>query len=420
MAEEIKALVLPFDMHAATDISGLRRSIMEAVASSLEDSGIEVVGIEETRHLMVEKKVAFFNEEAAFELASRVKADFAVLGAVTKAGRTSNADWRIIDLKDRTVKAFFYESSESDAELLRQIRAKSGKMAEDMAAALRERPAERAGNIDRITVTGNRRVDTEAIAKKISSKEGEPFSSDAIKEDIRTIYATGYFDDVTASLAETASGKALTFTVKELPFIRRIEFRGNSQIKEDRLSDAVTLKTNRVLDRVVLAENAEKIKALYEEDGYYLSKVNPVVESDGTDATVVFKIEEGPEVKVKRITVIGNQAFSDDDLRDLMNTEEVGFFTALTKSGKFNEYVYQNDLAIIMSHYFDNGYINADVLDSRVLLSEDKRWFYITIALTEGEQYVPNWFLSLIWIGIGDADRAFECLEKAFRDSPLS
>ena len=387
MAEEIKALVLPFDMHAATDISGLRRSIMEAVASSLEDSGIEVVGIEETRQLMVEKKVAFFNEEAAFELASRVKADFAVLGAVTKAGRTSNADWRIIDLKDRTVKAFFYESSESDAELLRQIRAKSGKMAEDMAAALRERPAERAGNIDRITVTGNRRVDTEAIAKKISSKEGEPFSSDTIKEDIRNIYATGYFDDVTASLAETASGKALTFTVKELPFIRRIEFRGNSQIKEDRLSDAVTLKTNRVLDRVVLAENAEKIKALYEEDGYYLSKVNPVVESDGTDATVVFKIEEGPEVKVKRITVIGNQAFSDDDLMDLMNTEEVGFFTALTKSGKFNEYVYQNDLAIIMSHYFDNGYINADVLDSRVLLSEDKRWFYITIALTEGEQY---------------------------------
>lgn len=386
-AEGIKALVLPFDMHAATDISGLRRSIMETVASSLEDSGIEVVGIEETRQMMLEEKVAFFNEEAAFRLAGRVKADFAVLGAVTKAGRTSNADWRILDLKDRTVKAFFYDSSESDAELLRQIRAKSGQMAEEMAKALRERPAERAGIIDRISIAGNRRVDTEAIAKKISSKEGEPFSSDTVKDDIRNIYAAGYFDDVSASLADTASGRVLTFTVKELPFIRRIEFRGNSEIKQERLTDAVTLKTNRVLDRVVLAENAEKIKALYEDEGYYLAKVNPVVESDGADATVVFKIEEGPEVKVKRITFIGNEAFSDGDLKDLMNTEEVGFFTALTKSGKFNEFIYQNDIAIIMSHYFDNGYINADVLDSRVLLSEDKRWFYITIALTEGEQY---------------------------------
>ncbi len=384
---EIKALVLPFDMHAATDISGQRRGIMEAVASSLEESGVEVVGIDETRRMMTEEKTVFFNEEAAFRLAERVKADFAVLGAVTKAGRTSNADWRILDLKDRTVKAFYYESSESDAELLRQIRAKASVMAEEMAAALRERPAQRAGTIDRIAVAGNRRVDTEAIAKKIASRQGEAFSSDTVKDDIRNIYATGYFDDVSASLSDTASGRVLTFTVKELPYIRRIEFRGNSNIKEERLTDAVTLKTNRVLDRVVLAENAEKIKALYEDEGYYLSKVNPVIESDGTDATVVFKIDEGPEVKVKRITIIGNKAFSGDDIKDLMNTEEVGFFTALTKSGKFNEYIYQNDLAIIMNHYFDNGYINADVLDSRVLLSEDKRWFYITIALSEGEQH---------------------------------
>ena len=388
MAAEIKALVLPFDMHAASDISGLRRGIMEAVASSLEDNGVEAVGIEEIRRMMLEEKVAVFNEEAAFLLGERVKADFAVLGAVTKAGRTTNADWRILDLKDKSVKAFFYESSESDAELLRQIRAKAASMAAEMAAALRERPAQRTGTIDRVAVSGNRRVDTEAIAKKISSKEGGPFSSDTVKEDIRAIYATGYFDDVSASLGETASGRVLTFTVKELPFIRRIEFRGNSNIKEDRLSDAVTLKTNRVLDRVVMAENAEKIKALYEDEGYYLAKVNPAIESDGTDATVVFKIEEGPEVKVKRITIIGNKAFSGDDLKDLMNTEEVGFFTALTKSGKFNEYIYQNDLAIIMGHYFDNGYINADVLDSRVLLGEDKRWFYITIALAEGERHM--------------------------------
>ena len=387
MAEGIRVLILPFDMHAGADISNVRRNIMEALASSLEDSGVEVVGTEETMEMVLREKAARFGEEAAFGLAARVKADFAVLGAVTRIGATSNVDWRVLDLKDRAAKAFFYESSPSEAELVRQIRGKAGKMADEMRAALLARPVEKGGTVDRITVSGNRRVDTEAVMKKITSKEGEPFSPDTVREDVRGIYSTGYFDDVAAALTDTAAGKALVFSVKEMPFLRRIEYRGNNEIKEEKLTEVVTLKTNRVLDRTLLAENAERVKSLYEEEGYYLARVNPVIESDGVEATVVFKIEEGPEVRVKRITFIGNKAFTDGKLKGLMNTEEVGFFTFLTKSGKFNEFIYQNDIAILMNHYFDNGYINADVLDSRVLLSEEKRWFYITLNISEGEQF---------------------------------
>lgn len=387
-AEGLRVLVLPFEMHAEEDISTLRRNVMEALASTLDGSaGIEVVGIEETRRLMLDEGVTRFGEEAAFDIASRVRADFAVLGSVTRVGGTSSADWRVLDLKDGAAKAFYFESSVSDAELLRRIRGKAAEMPEAMTSALRERPVEREGIIDSIVVSGNRRVDSEAVLQKVKSREGEPYSHDTVREDIRAIYSTGYFDDVSAVLSETASGRVLAFMVKELPFVRRIEYRGNDEIKLEQLEETVTLRTNRVLDRVLLAEDAERIKRLYEEEGYYLAAVTPLVESDGTDATVVFRIEEGPEVKVKRITVIGNEAFSDSRLRKVMNTKEVGFFTVLTKSGKFNEFIYQNDLALIMNLYFDNGYINADILDSRVLLSEDKRWFYITIAVSEGERF---------------------------------
>ncbi len=387
-AEGLRVLVLPFEMHAEEDISALRRNIMEALASTLDGSaGIEVVGIEETRRLMLEEGVARFGEEAAFDIASRVGADFAVLGSVTRVGRTSSADWRVLDLKDGAPKAFYFESSVSEAELLRRIRAKASEMPLAMASALRERPVEKEGIVDRIVVSGNRRVEAEAVLQKVKSREGEPFSHDTVREDIRAIYATGYFDDVSAVLSETASGRVLAFIVKELPFVRRIEYRGHKEIKIEQLEETVTLRTNRVLDRVLLAADAERIKKLYEDEGFYLATITPLVESDGTDATVAFRIEEGPEVKVKRITFIGNEAFSDSRLKKVMNTKEVGFFTALTKSGKFNEFIYQNDLALIINQYFDNGYINADILDSRVLLSEDKRWFYITIAVTEGERF---------------------------------
>jgi outer membrane protein insertion porin family len=386
-AESVKVLVLPFEMHAEGDMSALRRNIIDSFAASLEEKGAEVAGLSEVRDLMLKGGVKSFDEKAALDLAGRVKADFAVLGSVTRLGAATTVDWRVLDLRDGSVRAFFHASSASVAELLSSLKEKAGQTVEKMREGLQARPAPKSGVLDRITVTGNRRVDSEAVLRRVASKQGEPFSADTVREDVRAIYATGYFDDVAADLSDTVSGKVLTFKVREMPFIKKIEYRGNKEIKLERLEETVTMKTNTVLDRVLLAANAEKLKSLFEDEGFYLARVNPVIESDGVEATVVFKIDEGPEVRVKRITVIGNNAFTDKKLKGLMTTAEAGIFTFLTKSGKFNEFVFQNDLAILMSYYFDNGYINADIQDSRVLLSEDKRWFYVTVSITEGEQY---------------------------------
>jgi len=383
----LKALVLPFEVHAEGEMTALRRNISESIAASLEEKGAEVAGVAEIRDLMLKEGIRKFDEKAALELSKRVKADFAVLGSITRLGAATTVDWRLLDLKDGSIKAFFHESSLSVADLLSRLNGKSAATVEKMRESIQARPGTKSGTIDAITVTGNRRVDAEAILRRVASRKGEPFSADTVREDVRSIYASGYFDDVAADLSDTASGKVLTFKVREMPFIRKIEYRGNNEVKIERLEETVTMKTNTVLDRVLLAANAEKLKAMYEDEGFYLAKVNPAIETDGVEATVVFKIDEGPEVRVRRITIIGNEAFSDKKLTGLMNTEEAGIFSFVTKSGKFSEFVFQNDLAILMSHYFDNGYINADILDSRVLLSEDRRWFHITISLSEGEQY---------------------------------
>ena len=83
-----------------------------------------------------------------------------------------------------------------------------------MFAVIKARPAVKSGIIDRIAVVGNKRVDTAAIMKKLTSRASEPFSPDDVKEDIRAIFSTGFFDDVSADLSDTTSGKVLTFIVK--------------------------------------------------------------------------------------------------------------------------------------------------------------------------------------------------------------
>ncbi len=383
----IKVLILPFDIEGNAALSTLRRNVMEALAGALHSAGAEIAGTDVIKDLVLKEGVTKFDEAEAYKVAEKAPADFAVIGAIFKTGPTARADWRILDLRNKTVVSLYEKSSASEGELQRMVGGVVQTMYEKMSAVLSARPAVKTGKIDRVAVFGNRRVDADAVLKKVISRAGEEFSPDEVKEDIRNIYAMGYFDDVMADLTDTASGKALTFIVKEMPFIKKVEWKGNSEIKDDKIKDTLTIKENTVLDRSLLGENTEKLKALYTDEGFYLAAVKPVVESDGLEAKVRFEINEGPEVMVKRITFIGNRFFTQDKLRGFLSTAEKGLFSIITKSGKFNEFIFQNDLNIIIAKYMDNGFINADITDHRVLLSEDKQWFFITVAVSEGDQY---------------------------------
>lgn len=384
----VKVIILPFEMHSQKDISASRRNLMEGLASGLRSSGAGIAGMEAVKDLVLKKGVKEFGIAEALKAAEDAPADFAVLGSITRIGSTTDVDMRVVDLKTKEVVAFYYRSSGSEADLAIKLKETASQMHAKMSSVSSARPAVKSGIVDMIEVRGNRRVDSAAVMKKITIKTGEPFSPDDVREDIRAVYSTGYFDDVSADLADTASGKTLTFVVKEMPFIKKIVFRGNSELKEEKFKEVLTLKENTSLDRTALAENAAKIKAQYAEDGFYLASVEPVIESDGLEATVVFKISEGPEVKVKRITVIGAKHFTEKKIKGLMSTNEKGLFSFITQSGKFSEFVFQNDLAVIMGYYYDRGFINADIIDHRVLLSENKKWFYVTIALSEGDRYM--------------------------------
>ena len=115
----------------------------------------------------------------------------------------------------------------------------------------------------------------------------------------------GYFDGVTADLSDSASGKKLKFIVKERPFLKSFSFTGNEEVNSEKIEEVLTLKNNTVLDRVLIKQNAEIIRVFYASEGFYLAEVETVIDYDGVDAVVTYRISEGEEVKVKRITFIG-------------------------------------------------------------------------------------------------------------------
>ncbi len=386
-ATGLKVVILPFEMHSGVSISGVRRSVMEALASGMRDQGAEVVGVEAIRQMVSAGTSTGFDEKTALDVSAKTPADFALLGSITRIGSTYNMDIRAFSIRTRENVAFYSKTATSVAGLVSTVRSKSPEIYKKLLTTLQKMPVEKQGVISAIEVSGNRRVDDLAVLKKLTSKVGEPFSVDNVTKDIKTLYGTGYFEDISVDLTDTASGKVMTFYVKETPFVKSVEIKGAKEVEESKIREVITIKENVLLDRSALGDNVKRVRQLYGEEGFFLAEVSVATKADGLDAVVTFTIKEGPPVRVKRITILGNSFFSARKIRRIMETKESWLFAFLTQSGRFDELTFQNDLAQIIGKYYDNGFINADILDHKVFLSEDKRWFYITIYIKEGEQY---------------------------------
>lgn len=260
-------------------------------------------------------------------------------------------------------------------------------------AVLAEVPTELYGQpIVDIRFEGNRRVESEAMLLELESGVGELVSARNIASDIKRLWGLGKFDDIRVSGELGPAGVVLVYTVKERPTIRKIVVEGNSKIKLDDINEQLDLKLNSILDVGAVRTNVEKIKQLYVEKGFFLAEVTyglrPVEDEIGkVDVQII--ISEAAETIVRKITFIGNQAFSDDELRKHMITRVGGYLSVVTKKagGVFNKEAFAGDFQMLKSFYADNGYLDANVKDPELSLSPDRRFVYVTVPVDEGPQY---------------------------------
>jgi len=240
-----------------------------------------------------------------------------------------------------------------------------------------------------IELKGNKKIDTATILSKITLKEGDLFSPEQIREQIKALYRMGYFDRVEVETEGLEGGLAVTFVVHEKPFLVDVVYEGNQHLDKDKLKEKVPIKKNTFLDMEEVSSYVEKIKKLYEGEAYYSAEVTPVVQLVSEDqAILTFLIKEGEKAYVRKVRMRGNQAFTEKELRKQIETSNYFWLTSwLTESGRYKEETIESDLERLREFYLNHGYLQVQVAPPKVDLSEDKQWFDITFTIVEGDQF---------------------------------
>ena len=231
--------------------------------------------------------------------------------------------------------------------------------------------------IERIEFIGNRRIRTDTLKARIFSREGDSYNEDTLRRDFQALWNTQFFEDVKLRVEDSpkrSDAKIIVFEVKERPQIRRIRYDGIHSISESDILDRfkerkVGLSVESQFDPTKIRKAEVVLKELLGEHGRQFAKVTPQYERIASSNAVilVFKIEEGPKVKVGKIKFKGNHAFSDRKLIRAMRHDRpyaiplyFWYIPVLTKT--YDREKLSEDLEVgIRGLYRDNGYFKVSV-----------------------------------------------------------
>lgn len=239
-----------------------------------------------------------------------------------------------------------------------------------------------------VEVKGLKRIEEGSIRAKVSQKIGETLSQEKTTEDIKAIYKMGYFDDVKVEAEPFEGGIKISYVVKEKPTIVKVEFQGNKTFKDDDLKEKIGLSAGAISDVTLINDNAAKLRAFYEDEGYYLAKIVPVVrKAEDGEVYVTYQIEEGEKVKIKEIKIEGNKALSAGKIKKAMKTSERKFYSFVIGGGYYKKDEMRADVERIKDLYYNNGYLKIVVGEPVIQLTDAKDGMKISIQVSEGEQF---------------------------------
>ena len=251
--------------------------------------------------------------------------------------------------------------------------------------------AQEAFNVYQITIrhVGPPAVSDSLILANIRIEVGSKFNRNAIDDDVRNLYATGYFyaiqvlDDYNPD-----KGYHLIYVVQGNPLLTDLRYEGNTKYKESKLKRSISSKVGQPLNERRLHEDAQAIKKLYEKAGYPATKVDYVrsIDEQAGRATATFKIEEAPKIKIEDVVFDGATAFSQKKLRKTIKTRRSWMFSWLTGSGTYKADQFEQDRDKLLDFYHDHGYLDFELKDVRFEYPEANR-LVLHLEVFEGKQY---------------------------------
>ena len=237
-----------------------------------------------------------------------------------------------------------------------------------------------------VDVSGVKAIAKETVLAKVQTKPGSTYQGTVVSEDIRRIFALGYFTDVQTDVEATPDGLKLTFVVKEKPSIAAIQVDGNRFLRKQKVLELFAVKTGELYDPRKLKEGADLIKAEYGRKGFSQCEVVTSAKLDeaANAATVYLLVDEGPRTRVTQVLVEGNRAFSDGKIRGLLKTKRRN--ALLLRSGVYTETVLEEDLERIRVFYRKHGYQDIQV-ERAVYKDPSGHGLYVHVKVAEGLQH---------------------------------
>jgi outer membrane protein insertion porin family len=238
-----------------------------------------------------------------------------------------------------------------------------------------------------IRVEGIQRTEPGTVFNYLPVRVGETMTEDKAAQAIRSLYATGFFKDVTLE----AEGGVLVVSVQERPAIAQINFSGNKEFNKEALRGAlkeIGLSEGRIFDRSLLERAEQELKNQYLAKGKYGVRIETTVTPlERNRVAIQFAIAEGVVAKIRQINIVGNKTFRESRLLDLFVLRTPGLLTWYSKNDQYSKQKLEADLETLRSYYLNQGYLEFTIDSTQVSISPDKRDIYITVNLTEGRKY---------------------------------
>ena len=372
-----KVMIFPFKVVAkGAPADQLNNELAGVLGAEISREGdVDVISGMSFANAIQEKKI---DPQRLVRIGERMGAQAVIWGVLTQLDEGVSVELSVLPTQEGKRPRLFTANAKDNSELMGRMK----EISAEIGGTVLNRP-----KVGEIKIEGNKRIQREAILNKLEMKSGAPFRKSAISDEIKEIYSMGYFEDVQIRAQEAADGKMDIFiTLKERPSIKSIELDGVKLFSKDEILDALTTKSFSVASVQKIRNDIEKIKAMYEKDGYYEPKVDyEIKELSPNEASLTFKIDEGRKSYLTEIILDGRNKLDEKDIKKALTLKEKSWFWFLDESGSFTREKLEENRMRLLATYLENGFINVQVGAPKIDIADGA--VKLTFPIKEGDRF---------------------------------